>query len=253
MSAVVAVATCCGSVATATLRGGSLAAAAVLLITLGTLDERRLVGTDASDLSALAGARGGRSAPPCKHENEKIRFQPLETGASGGATAYLKVEKSRFLFLEGSADAAVAPAATAAPPDASEARAGTSAARAAPSMDHPVAGASAHATGACSSAAAAALDDGGGGTHLSGGARPPSLSFSSSSSDEFSRVARGESPCCSRSRYSSLCCSRLSRHRIFLSFSCAARSCSRHCAVPAAARARGVGGSSRADSNVTLC
>jgi hypothetical protein len=59
VAAVVVVATCCGSTATATLRGGSPVAVAVPLIALGALDERLLVGTDASDLSALAGARGG--------------------------------------------------------------------------------------------------------------------------------------------------------------------------------------------------
>jgi hypothetical protein len=59
VTTVVAVATCCGSITMATLRGGSLVAAAVLPVTLGTLDERCLVGTDAYDLSALAGARGG--------------------------------------------------------------------------------------------------------------------------------------------------------------------------------------------------
>jgi hypothetical protein len=59
ITAVVAVATCCGSVAAATLRGASLVAAAVLPVTRGALDERRLMGTNASDLSALADARGG--------------------------------------------------------------------------------------------------------------------------------------------------------------------------------------------------
>jgi hypothetical protein len=50
--------------------------------------------------------------------------------------AYLRVEKPRFLFLEGSAGAkATAVAATVEPPDASAARAGTSAARAASSVD----------------------------------------------------------------------------------------------------------------------
>jgi hypothetical protein len=61
---------------------------------------------------------------------------------------------------------------------------------------------------ACSSAASAALGDGGGGVHHSGGARPPSLSSSSSNDDEYSEAAGGESPCCSRSRYSSSLCSR---------------------------------------------
>jgi hypothetical protein len=59
MTAVVAVATCSGSAAAATLRGGSLVAVAVPPVTLGTLDERRLMGTDASNLSTLVGARGG--------------------------------------------------------------------------------------------------------------------------------------------------------------------------------------------------
>jgi hypothetical protein len=44
-------------VASAAERGGSLATAA--LSTLDDLDERRLVGTDAPDLSTLAGARSG--------------------------------------------------------------------------------------------------------------------------------------------------------------------------------------------------
>jgi hypothetical protein len=59
MTAVVAVATCCGSIVAATLRGGSFVAAAVLPITPSALDERRLVGTDASDLSTMAGTRWG--------------------------------------------------------------------------------------------------------------------------------------------------------------------------------------------------
>jgi hypothetical protein len=59
VTAVVAAVTCCGSVAAATLRGASLVAVAVLPVTRGALDERRLVGMDASALSALAGARGG--------------------------------------------------------------------------------------------------------------------------------------------------------------------------------------------------
>jgi hypothetical protein len=62
MTAVVAVTTYCGSVAVSMLRGGSLVAAVVLPVTLVALDERLLVGTDASDLSALAGARGGVGA-----------------------------------------------------------------------------------------------------------------------------------------------------------------------------------------------
>jgi hypothetical protein len=85
------------------------------------------------------------------------------------ATAYLKVEKPRFLFLKGSTNAVVAAGvATAALPDASVTRAGASAARAASSVDRLAAGASAPAPGACSSAASAALGEGGAGFHLSG-------------------------------------------------------------------------------------
>jgi hypothetical protein len=46
-------------VTSAAPRESPLAAAAVLTATRNALDERRLVGTAASDLSTLAGARGG--------------------------------------------------------------------------------------------------------------------------------------------------------------------------------------------------
>jgi hypothetical protein len=58
VTAAAAVASCCGSVAAATLRGGSPVVTA-LPAARGALDEHRLVGTNASDLSALAGARAG--------------------------------------------------------------------------------------------------------------------------------------------------------------------------------------------------
>jgi hypothetical protein len=88
-----------------------------------------------------------------------------------------------------------------------------------------------------------------------GRARPLSLSSSSSSSSdcEYSEVIRGESPCCSRSRNSSLLCSRCSRRRILFSFLRAARSCSRRYAARTLARARGEGRSDRAASTVTNC
>jgi hypothetical protein len=198
----------CGSAATATLRESS-PVVATLPAVRDALDERCLVGKDASDLSTLAGASARTVSAILRTRKQRTERQPLETGASGGATAYLNVEKPCFLFLEGSADAAVAPiAATAALPDASEAHVGASAVHAAPSTDRPVAGASVPTTGASSSAVSAALCDGGGGIHLSGGACPPSLSSSSSDDEVFSGVAGGESPCCSRSRYSSLYCSR---------------------------------------------
>jgi hypothetical protein len=166
--------------------------------------------------------------PPCERKNEKIKHLPLETGASRGAIAYLKVEKPRFLFLEGLTGAVVAAAtAAAALPDAS-------ATCAAPSVDHLAVGISAPAPGTCSSTVSAALGEGGAGSHLSEGACPPSLSSSSPSpDDEYSEVAGGESPCCSRRWYSSSLCSRRSCRRILRSLLRAARSCSRRCAVRA--------------------
>jgi hypothetical protein len=90
--------------------------------------------------------------------------------------AYLRVEKPRFLFLEGSTGAgAAADIATVALPDTSAVRAGTSAARGASSVDRPAAGASASAPGACSSIAFAALGEGGAGSHLPGGPPPVTL------------------------------------------------------------------------------
>jgi hypothetical protein len=137
-----------GSTAMATLRESS-PVVATLPVVHGALDERRLVGTDASDLSTLAGASAGTVGATLRTRKQRTECQPLEAGASGGATAYLKVEKPHFLFLEGSADAAVAPvAAAAALPDASEACADASAARTAPSTDRSAAGASTPAPGA---------------------------------------------------------------------------------------------------------
>jgi hypothetical protein len=104
-------------------RGDSLAAAA--LYALDALDERRLVGTDVPDLNTLAGEGSGTIDATLRTRRQEIELQPLETRTSGGATAYLKVEKPRFFFLEGSTDAVVAVGvATATLPDASVARAG---------------------------------------------------------------------------------------------------------------------------------
>jgi hypothetical protein len=49
----------CDSAAAAALRRPSLAAVAVLPTARDALNERRLVGTAASDLNTLVGARGG--------------------------------------------------------------------------------------------------------------------------------------------------------------------------------------------------
>jgi hypothetical protein len=55
----VVVAACCGPATATAPRESSLTAVVVLAAARDTLDERRLVGTAASDLSILAGARGG--------------------------------------------------------------------------------------------------------------------------------------------------------------------------------------------------
>jgi hypothetical protein len=165
------------------------------------------------------------------------------------------VENPRFLFLGGSADGVAATGvAVAAPPTISAARTGASAARVASLVGCLAAGAPAPAPSAVSSATAAALGEGGEGSHLSGGARPPSLSSSSSSpDDEYSSVPGEESPCCSLSRNSSLLRFRRSRRRMLRSLLRAARSCSRHDAARARARARGVGGSDRAAFTALIC
>jgi hypothetical protein len=143
------------------------------------------------------------------------------------------VENPRFLYLGGSADVvAAAGVATASPPVVPEARAGASATRTASLEGCLAAGAHAPTPGAVSSTATAALAEGGEGSYPPGRARFPSLS-SSSSDNEYSEVAREESPSCSRSRNSLLLCSQRSRRRILFSFLRAACSCSRHCAARA--------------------
>jgi hypothetical protein len=132
------VATSCRNlVASAAPRGGSLAAA-VLLAACDALDERRLVGTDVPDLSALADTRSGTVGAALRTWRQEIELRPLETKTSGGATAYIKVEKPHFLFLEGSTGAVVAAGvATATLPDTSAARVNASAACAAVDGEFP--------------------------------------------------------------------------------------------------------------------
>jgi hypothetical protein len=71
MTAVVAAATCCGSAAATTLRGASLVAFAATPVTRGALDECHLMGTDASALSAFAGAWGGTVGTTLRTRNRK--------------------------------------------------------------------------------------------------------------------------------------------------------------------------------------
>jgi hypothetical protein len=145
--------------------GGSLAAAA-FAVARGALDERRLVGTDASDLNASAGVRAGTVGTTLRTQRQEIGLQPLETRTFRGTTTYLEVEKPRFQFLEGSMGAVVAAVvATTALPDASAARASSS-------VDRPAVGASAPTPDARSSTASAALGDRGALSHHSGGLAP---------------------------------------------------------------------------------
>jgi hypothetical protein len=70
--AAMATTTCCGSAAAATLRGASLVAVTALLVIRGTLDERRLVGMDASAVSAFVGVRGwGTVGTTLRTRNQK--------------------------------------------------------------------------------------------------------------------------------------------------------------------------------------
>jgi hypothetical protein len=71
VTTVVSVTAYCGSIAAATLRGASLIATAMLPVTLGALDECCLMGTDAPDLSALAGARRGTVGATLQTQKQK--------------------------------------------------------------------------------------------------------------------------------------------------------------------------------------
>jgi hypothetical protein len=252
MAAVVAIATCCGSAAAAALRGGSPIATVVPLVTPrcprrasphgdGRVRPKRLGGRE----------RGDDRCHPVNTETG-VEPQPSETRASGEATGYLKVEQTRFLFLEGSPDAvAAAGVAATAPPDTSTMHAGASATRAASSVDLLVAGAPAPAPGARSSIASTTLSEGGAGSHLSGGLPPITLFFLSFPRRRVLRGCwRGESlllaqpiffvplfPMLPPPEPSLL----LTRHSLLLPSLCRAR-----------ARARGVGGSDHAAFTATL-
>jgi hypothetical protein len=78
-----AAASCCSPVATAVQRGGSPVAAA-LPAARGALDERHIVGTNVSDLSALAGTRAGTVDATLRTKNHKTEHQPLEIRGAWG-------------------------------------------------------------------------------------------------------------------------------------------------------------------------
>jgi hypothetical protein len=206
-----------------------------------------------------------------------VRPPPGGRATPRKVTPYLKEEKAHFLFLEVPADVVGAVgAAAAAPPTASATRAGsatrtgastartgasvshagTSVARAASVVDCLAADTSASAPGDGSLATGAGSGDGGAGSHLSGRTCPLSSSSSSTYSsfdDEYSSIPGEESPCCSRSRNSSLLCSRRSRRRASRSLLRFARSRSHRCTARASAGDRGVGGSDFATLTDTIC
>jgi hypothetical protein len=87
-------------------------------------------------------SRDGRCYPA--NRNTRSSSSPSKPGTPGENAAYLKLEKPRFLFLEGSGAVAAMPvAATTALADAPVALASPSAVRAASSTNRPVAGTSA--------------------------------------------------------------------------------------------------------------
>jgi hypothetical protein len=92
---------CCGLVATTVSRRGS-PVTAVLAAAHGALRERRLLVTGAPDLSALAGAREGTSGVTLRTRKHKGEHHSSKLRALMGSASHLKLEKPRFLFLEGS-------------------------------------------------------------------------------------------------------------------------------------------------------
>jgi hypothetical protein len=217
--------------------------------------------------------RGGTVGATLRTRKRTVRPPPVGRATPRKQNPYLKEEKARFLFLEAPADVVGAPGAPAlAPPTTStvlagsaartcstaragapEARTDASAAPAASVADCLVAGASAPAPGDGPPATGVCSGDGGAGSHLSGRTCPLSSSSSSSSDNEYSSVSGEESPCCSRSRNSSLLRSRRSRCRASRSLLRSTRSRSRCCAARVSVRDRGVGGSNFAVLTLTIC
>jgi hypothetical protein len=85
------------------------------------------------------------------------------------------------------------------------------------------------------------------------GGLPPGLFLLIPSEDEYSSVPGEESPCCSRSRCSSLRRSWRSRCRLARSFLRTARSRSHCCDAQPTARESGVGGTDFAALSLTIC
>jgi type IV secretory pathway TrbL component len=73
VAAAAAAASSCDPVAAAVPRGGSSVVAA-LPAACGALSKRRLIGTDTSDLSALAGARAGTDEVTLRTKKHKTEY-----------------------------------------------------------------------------------------------------------------------------------------------------------------------------------
>jgi hypothetical protein len=127
--------------------------------------DHRVVVTGSPDLSALAGARAGTIGVTLRTKIHKDEHQPLEIKGVRGKCYLPQAGEDPLPLPRGFRGAAVAPA------SAAMALAGASAVLAGSSIDNPVAGASAPATGT-NSIASVARGDGGGGFHLSGGTHP---------------------------------------------------------------------------------
>jgi hypothetical protein len=111
-------------------------------------------------------------------------------GRAGRNATYLKLEKPRFLFLEGWGGTSIATTGASAVP--------------AVASDDPATGGSVSASGVDFAAAPSACGDGGAGCHLGLWGWVRSSSLSSSSKDEFANTGRGERPCFLRCQYSLL-------------------------------------------------
>jgi hypothetical protein len=155
----------------------------------GALSERRPVASDVLNLSALASARSGTANDALTTKEREGEWLCLE----------IKGVREEILLTSNwrspTSSSSRAGGTSTVPTGASAVPAGTS-------TDYPAMGGSVPASGVDCTAAPLARGDGGAGSHLSEVVCSPSLS--SSSYDEFANAERGERPCCSRSRYSSL-------------------------------------------------
>jgi hypothetical protein len=95
-----AAASCRDPTATAAPRSGLLIAAA-LFAACGALDERRLMGTDASDLSALAGARAGTVSATLRTQKHRTELQPLKTKGARGECRLPQAREAPLPFPRG--------------------------------------------------------------------------------------------------------------------------------------------------------